>query len=138
MTNKAIKEQLYKQYKITTDRIHSLIAKDLGVNKLYTQSNLWCEVENIDLAYTAKITISTSTFTYVLSLDGHEMLSYKFRLEINNAPEFKNITKGNIESYSTDFRGLIETTNSVLKSIMSVKKQILQELTNYQNHNYQF
>ena len=138
MTNKDIRTQFNEQYKLTTDRIHSLIAKDLGVNKLYTQSNLWCEIIDIDLRHTATIIISSSTFTYQLELKGHEMIEYKFGRSVNNAPDFKRITKGDIESHSTDFRGLVETTNSILKSIISVKKQILQELINYQNHNYQF
>ena len=138
MTNKDIRTQFNEQYKLTTDRIHSLIAKDLGVNKLYTQSNLWCEIIDIDLRHTATIIISSSTFTYQLELKGHEMIEYKFGRSVNNAPDFKRITKGDIESHSTDFRGLVETTNSILKSIISVKKQILQELIKYQNHNYQF
>ena len=138
MTNKDIRTQFNEQYKLTTDRIHSLIAKDLGVNKLYTQSNLWCEIIDIDLRHTATIIISSSTFTYQLELKGHEMIEYKFGRSVNNAPDFKRITKGDIESHSTDFRGLVETTNSILKSIISVKKQILQESIKYQNHNYQF
>ena len=82
--------------------------------------------------------ISSSTFTYQLELKGHEMIEYNLYCSLNNAPDFKCITKGDIESHSTDFRGLVETTNSILKSIISVKKQILQELINYQNYNYQF
>ena len=138
MTNKDIRTQFNEQYKLTTDRIHSLIAKDLGINKLHTQSNLWCEVIDIDLKYTATIIISSSTFTYQLNLNGHEMIEYKFSRSVNNAPDFKRITKGDIESHSTDFRGLIETTNNLLKSIISVKKEILQEVEHYQNYNYQF
>lgn len=138
MTNKDIKAHFNKQYKLTTDRIHSLIAKDLGINKLYTQSNLWCEVIDIDLRHIATIIISSSTFTYQLELSGHEMIEYKFGRSVNNSPDFKRITKGDIESHSTNFRGLIETTNNLLKSIMSVKKEILQEIEHYQNYNYQF
>lgn len=138
MTNKDIRTHFNEQYKLTTDRIHNLIAKDLGIKKLYTQSNLWCETTDIDLRYTATITISSSTFVYTLDLKGHEMLEYIFNRSVNNAPDFKCITKGDIESHSTDFRGLIETTNNLLKSIMSVKKEILQELEHYQNYNYQF
>lgn len=138
MTNKDIRAHFNEQYKLTTERIHSLIAKDLGVKKLYTQSNLWCETTDIDLRHTATIIISSSTFTYTLDIGGHEMLEYRFNRSVNNAPDFKRITKGDIESHSTDFRGLIETTNNLLKSIMSVKKEILQELGHYQNYNYQF
>ena len=138
MTNKDIRTQFNQQYKLTTDRIHSLIAKDLGVNKLYTQYNLWCEIIDIDLRHTATIIISSSTFTYQLELSGHEMIEYKFGRSVNNSPDFKRITKGDIESHSTDFRGLIETTNNLLKSIISVKKEILQEIEHYQNYNYQF
>lgn len=138
MTNKDIRAQFNEQYELTTSRIHSLIAKDLGIKKLYSQANLWCEVMDIDLRHTATIIISSSSFTYQLDLSGHEMIEYKFTKSVNNAPDFKRITKGDIESHSTDFRGLIETTNNLLKSIMSVKKQILQELEHYQNYNYQF
>ena len=138
MTNKDIRAHFNEQYKLTTDRIHSLIAKDLGLKKLYSQANLWCEVMDIDLRHTTTIIISSSSFTYQLELNGHEMIEYKFTKSVNNAPDFKRITKGDIESHSTDFRGLIETTNNLLKSIMSVKKEILQELEHYQNYNYQF
>ena len=138
MTNKDIRAHFNEQYKLTTDRIHSLIAKDLGIKKLYSQANLWCEVIDIDLRHTATIIISSSTFTYTLTLSEHEMIEYKFGRSVNNAPDFKRITKGDIESHSTDFRGLIETTNNLLKSIISVKKEILQELEHYQNYNYQF
>lgn len=138
MTNKDIRAQFNEQYELTTNRIHSLIAKDLGIKKLYSQANLWCEVMDIDLRHTATIIISSSSFTYQLDLSGHEIIEYKFTKSVNNAPDFKRITKGDIESHSTDFRGLIETTNNLLKSIMSVKKQILQELEHYQNYNYQF
>ena len=34
MTNKDIRTHFNEQYKLTTDRIHSLIAKDLGIKKL--------------------------------------------------------------------------------------------------------
>ena len=138
MTNKDIRAHFNEQYKLTTDRIHSLIAKDLGIKKLYSQANLWCEVIDIDLKHTATIIISSSTFTYQLELSGHEMIEYKFGRSVNNAPDFKRITKGDIESHSTDFRGLIETTNNLLKSIISVKKEILQEIEHFQNYNYQF
>ena len=138
MTNKDIRTHFNEQYKLTTDRIHSLIAKDLGIKKLYSQANLWCEVIDIDLKHTATIIISSSTFTYKLNLSDHEMIEYKFGRSVNNAPDFKRITKGDIESHSTDFRGLIETTNNLLKSIISVKKEILQEVEHYQNYNYQF
>ena len=138
MTNKDIKAHFNEQYKLTKDRIHSLIAKDLGIKKLYSQANLWCEVIDIDLRHTATIIISSSTFSYQLDLNGHEMIEYKFSRSVNNAPDFKRITKGDIESHSTDFRGLIETTNNLLKSIISVKKEILQEVEHYQNYNYQF
>ena len=138
MTNKDIRTQFNEQYKLTTDRIHNLIAKDLGIKKLYSQANLWCEVIDIDLRHTATIIISSSTFTYTLTLSEHEMIEYKFGRSVNNAPDFKRITKGDIESHSTDFRGLIETTNNLLKSIISVKKEILRELEHYQNYNYQF
>ncbi|MFW9602518.1 MAG: hypothetical protein ACMV1B_09375 [Prevotella sp.] len=138
MTQSELQIHFNQQYKHTTDRIHSLIAKDLGVKKLYTQSNLWCETINIDLRHTATILISSSTFSYSLNLKGHEMLKYRFGLEVNNAPNYKNITEGDIKSHSTDFRGKIETTNNLLKSIVAVKKEILQELEHYQNYNYQF
>jgi hypothetical protein len=138
MTQSELRTHFNQQYKHTTDRIHSLITNDLGVKKLYTQSNLWCETMNIDLRHTTSIVISSSTFTYTLDLKGHEMLEYRFNRSVNNAPDFKRMTKGDIESHSTDFRGLIETTNNLLKSIMSVKKEILQELEHYQNYNYQF
>lgn len=138
MTQSELRTHFNQQYKHTTDIIHSLIANDLGVKKLYTQSNLWCETMDINLRHTASIVISSSTFTYTLDINGHEMLEYKFNRSVNNAPDFKRITKGDIESHSTDFRGLIETTNNLLKSIMSVKKEILQELEHYQNYNYQF
>ena len=138
MTNKDIRAHFNEQYKLTTDKIHSLIAKDLGIKKLYSQANLWCEVIDIDLRHTATIIISSSTFTYTLTLSEHEMIEYKFGRSVNNAPDFKRITKGDIESHSTDFRGLIETTNNLLKSIISVKKEILQEIEHYQNYNYQF
>lgn len=136
MTNKDIRTQFNEQYKLTKDRIHSLIAKDLGIKKLYSQANLWCEVIDIDLKHTSTIIISSSTFTYQLDLSGHEMIEYNFGRAVNNAPDFKRITKGDIESHSTDFRGLIETTNNLLKSIISVKKEILQEVEHYQNYNY--
>ena len=138
MTNKDIRTQFNEQYKLTTDRIHNLIAKDLGIKKLYSQANLWCEVIDIDLRHIATIIISSSTFTYKLTLSEHEMIEYKFSKSVNNAPDFKRITKGDIESHSTDFRGLLETPNNLLKSIISVKKEILQELEHYQNYNYQF
>ena len=138
MTNKDIRTHFNEQYKLTTDRIHNLIAKDLGIKKLYSQANLWCEVIDIDLRHTATIIISSSTFTYTLTLSEHEMIEYKFDRSVNNAPDFKRITKGDIESHSTNFRGLIETTNNLLKSIISVKKEILQEVEHYQNYNYQF
>ena len=138
MTNKDIRAHFNEQYKLTTDRIHSLIAKDLGLKKLYSQANLWCEVMDIDLRHTTTIIISSSSFTYQLKLNGHEMIEYKFGRSVNNAPDFKRVTKGDIESHSTDFRELIETTNNLLKSIVAVKKEILQELEHYQNYNYQF
>jgi len=138
MTQFELRTEFNKQYKQTTDKIHSLIAENLGIKKLYTQSNLWCEITDIDLRFNGQITLSASTFTYKLELDGHEMLEYRFRREVNNAPDYKKITKGNIESHSTDFRGLIETTNNLLKSIMSVKAQIIQEVEQYKNFTYQF
>ena len=138
MKRKEIEDQFNQQSKLFTDKVHSLIAENLGVKKLCTESNLWCEVTNIDLRFKGQITISTSTFTYRLSLDEHEMLEYRFSLNTNNASSYKSITKGDIESNSIHFRGLIETTNNLLKSIISVKKQILQELKYYTEYNFQF
>ena len=110
---------------------------ELGIKKLYTESTLWCEITDIDLRFKGQITISTSTFIYKLETTGHEMLDYKLVLSINNAPDFKNIKRGNIEKHIVDLRGKLETTCDVLKAIMSVKKDILKELENYINHEYQ-
>lgn len=136
MNRKEIQEQFNQQSKIFTDKVHSLIAENLGVKKLYTESNLWCEITDIDLTFKGQITISASTFTYKLEIGGHEMLEYKFGLNINNAPNYKSITKGDIESHSTDFRGRVETTNAVLKSIMTAKKEILEALAQYIEFDY--
>ena len=136
MNKKQIEEQFNKQSKIFTNKVHNLIAENLGVKKLYSESNLWCEITNIDLRFKGQITFSASTFIYKLELGGHEMLEYRFGLEVNNAPIYRSITKGDIESHSTDFRGKIETTNNLLKSIMSVKKEILKALAQYIEFDY--
>lgn len=136
MNRKEIEENFSKQSKIFTDKVHNLIANNLGVKKLYTESNLWCEVTDIDLRFNGQITISATTFTYKLELSGHEMLEYRFGLNINNAPDFNRITKCDIESNSTILRGKVETTNSLLKSIMSVKKEIIKALNEYINFDY--
>ena len=136
MNRKEIEEQFEVQNKIFTDKVHSMIAENLGIKKLYSQSNLWCEVTEIDLKFGGKITISSTTFKYTLYVSGHEMLDYKFGRSINNAPEYKSIKKGDIESHSTDFRGLIETTNNLLKSIMSVKTEIISLLKELIGHDY--
>ena len=136
MNRKEIDVKINEQRKIFTDNVHSLIAKNLGVKKLYTESNLWCEITDTCLGFKGQITISASTFTYNLEVGGHEMLEYKFGLNINNAPEYKRITKGDIESNSTYLRGKIETTNSLLKSIVSVKKDILMLLEDYINFDF--
>lgn len=136
MNRKEIEVKFNEQRKVFTDNVHNLIANNLGVKKLYTESNLWCEITDIDLRFKGQITISASTFTYKLEVGGHEMLEYKFGLEVNNAPNYKSITKGDIESHSTDFRGRVETTNAVLKSIMSVKKDILILLEDYINFDF--
>lgn len=136
MTRKEIQEQLNIQNKAFTNKVHTLIANNLGVTKLYTQSNLWCEITDIDLRFKEQITISASTFTYKLEVGGHEILEYKFSSVINNAPTNKRITEGDIESHSTDFRGQIETTNNILKAIMSVKKDILAEFTKFIDFDY--
>ena len=136
MNRKEIEVKFNEQRKVFTDNVHSLIAKDLGVKKLYTESNLWCEITDIDLRFKGQITISASTFAYKIEIGGHEILEYRFGLNINNAPEYKRITKGDIESNSTDLRGKIETTNSLLKSIMSVKKDILILLEDYINFDF--
>ena len=136
MNRKKIQEKFNEQSKIFTDKVNNLIAENLGVKKLYTESNLWCEVTDIDLRFNGQITISATTFTYKLELSGHEMLEYRFGLNINNAPDFNRITKGDIESNSTILRGEVETTNSLLKSIMSVKKEIIKALNEYINFDY--
>lgn len=136
MNRKQIQEKFNEQSKIFEDKVNTLIAENLGVKKLYTESNLWCEVTDIDLRFNGKITISATTFTYKLETGGHEILEYRFGLNINNAPDFNRITKGDIESNSTDLRGKVETTNSLLKSIISVKKEILQALNEYINFDY--
>ncbi|MGL5751841.1 MAG: hypothetical protein ACRCXT_15005 [Paraclostridium sp.] len=136
MNRKEIEVKFNEQRKVFTDNVHSLIANNIGVKKLYTESNLWCEITDIDLRFKGQITISTSTFTYKIEIGGHEILEYRFGLNINNAPEYKRITKGDIESNSTDLRGRIETTNNLLKSIMSVKKDILILLEDYINFDF--
>ena len=136
MNRKKIQEKFNEQSKIFTDKVNNLIAENLGVKKLYTESNLWCEVTDIDLRFNGQTTISATTFTYKLELSGHEMLEYRFGLNINNAPDFNRITKGDIESNSTILRGKVETTNSLLKSIMSVKKEIIKALNEYINFDY--
>ena len=136
MKRKEIQKQFNQQSKIFTDKVHSLIAENLGVKKLYTESNLWCEITDIDLRFKRQITFSAATFTYKLELGGHEMLEYKFGLKVNNAPDYIRVSKGDIESHSTDFRGKIETTNNLLKSIMSVKKEILKALSEYVEFDY--
>lgn len=136
MNRKKIQEKFNEQSKIFTDKVNNLIAENLGVKKLYTESNLWCEITDIDLRFNGQITISATTFTYKLAVDGHEMLEYRFGLNINNAPDFNKITKGDIESNSTILRGKVETTNSLLKSIMSVKKEIIKALNEYINFDY--
>ena len=136
MKKKEIEEKFNEQSKIFTDKVHTLIANNLGVKKLYTESNLWCEITDIDLRFNGQVTISTTTFTYKLEVGGHEMLEYRFGLNINNAPDFNRITKGDIESNSTILRGKVETTNSLLKSIMSVKKEIIEALNEYINFDY--
>ncbi len=136
MNRKEIEENFSKQSKIFTDKVNNLIANNLGVKKLYTESNLWCEVTDIDLRFNGQITISATTFIYKLKVCGHEMLEYRFGLNINNAPDFNRITKSDIESNSTILRGKVETTNSLLKSIMSVKKEIIEALNEYINFDY--
>ena len=136
MKKKEIEEKFNEQSKIFTDKVHTLIANNLGVKKLYTESNLWCVIADIDLRFNGQVTISATTFTYKLELSGHEMLEYGFGLNINNAPDFNRITKGDIESNSTILRGKVETTNSLLKSIMSVKKEIIKALNEYINFDY--
>lgn len=136
MNRKEIEVKFNEQRTFFINNVHNLIAKDLGVKKLYTESNLWCEITDIDLRFKGQITISSSTFTYKLETSGHEILDYRFGLIINNAPEYKRITKGDIESNSTDLRGKIETTNSILKSIMNTKKDILILFKEYINFDF--
>ena len=136
MKKKEIEEKFNEQSKIFTDKVHTLIANNLGVKKLYTESNLWCVIADIDLRFNGQVTISATTFTYKLEVGGHESIEYRFGLNINNAQDFNKITKGDIESNSTILRGKVETTNSLLKSIMSVKKEIIKALNEYINFDY--
>ncbi len=136
MLREEINKKLNKQNQVFKDKVHSLIAEHLGINELYTESNLWCEITKINLLHDESITISGSTFTYQISLKGHEIISYNFRLEVNNAPNYKKITKGDIESHSTDIRGRVETTNNILKAIFSVKEKIIEAFEEYINYDF--
>ena len=136
MKKKEIEEKFNEQSRIFTDKVHTLIANNLGVKKLYTESNLGCEITDSDLRFDGQITISATTFTYKLEVGGYESIEYRFGLNINNAQDFIKITKGDIESNSTILRGKVETTNSLLKSIMSVKKEIIKALNEYINFDY--
>ena len=89
MKRKEIMNILHNQEKIFEKNIHSIIAKELGVEKLYSQSNLWCEI--IDIYFRFKdlqIKINASTFEYILQSSGHEMIEYKFYKSCNNAPKY--------------------------------------------------
>ena len=137
MKRKDIMNILHNQEKIFEKNVHDMIAKELGVKKLYSQSNLWCEITNVDFRFKdLQIIISTSTFKYILESSGHEMIEYRFSKSCNNAPNYEPFKLSHIESNATDARGLIETTNNVMRAIVSCRKQILAEMELLLNYEY--
>ena len=137
MKRKEIMNILHNQEKIFEKNIHSIIAKELGVEKLYSQSNLWCEITDIDFRFKdLQIKINASTFEYILQFSGHEMIEYKFYKSCNNAPNYSPFKISYIESNTIDSRALIETTNNVLRAIVKCRKQILAEMDSLLNYEY--
>ena len=51
MKRKDIMNILHNQEKIFEKNVHDMIAKELGVKKLYSKSNLWCEITDIDFRF---------------------------------------------------------------------------------------
>ena len=137
MKRKEIMNILYNQEKIFEKNIHSIIAKELGVEKLYSQSNLWCEITDIDFRFKdLQIKINASTFEYIIQSSGHEMIEYKFYKSCNNAPNYNPFKISYIESNTIDLRALTETTNNVLRAIVKCRKQILAEMDSLLNYEY--
>ena len=137
MKRKEIMNILHNQEKIFEKNIHSIIAKELGGEKLYSQSNLWCEITDIDFRFKdLQIKITASTFEYIIQSSGHEMIEYKFYKSCNNAPNYNPFKISYIESNTIDSRALIEITNNVLRAIVKCRKQILAEMDSLLNYEY--
>ncbi len=64
------------------------------------------------------------------------MIEYNFSKSCNNAPNYNPFKISYIESNTMDARGLIETTNNVLRAIVSCRKQILAEMDSLLNYEY--
>lgn len=137
MKRKDIMNILYNQEKVFEKNVHSIIAEELGVEKLYSQSNLWCEITDIDFRFKdLQIKINASTFEYILKSSGHEMIEYNFSKSCNNAPNYNPFKISYIESNTMYSRRLIETTNNILKAIVKCRKQILAEMDSLLNYEY--
>lgn len=137
MKRKEIMNILHNQEKIFEKNIHSIIAKELGGENLYSQSNLWCEITDIDFRFKdLQIKITALTFEYIIQSSGHEMIEYKFYKSCNNAPNYNPFKISYIESNTIDSRALIEITNNVLRAIVKCRKQILAEMDSLLNYEY--
>ena len=135
MTKQQIKEKIQKSYERMRNNIHSRIAKELGVKDLYSENNLWCSVVggNSD----ESVTISGSTFSYLISVDGFEKISININGYLNNAgSEHPPLKIKGINNMIASKRGDLDTTSEILKAIQKSRKYIIDQIIEFENIDY--
>ena len=129
---------------ICRDNINRIIAKELGIEKIHSSSNLWCKIRDIYYVFDyIVLVISSETFDYKLTSYGKENIEYKFLKEYKNEKKYSNnkeiydqIEISDIESNFADIIDLVKKTNNVLKAIVKCRKQILAEMDSLLNYEY--